>query len=99
MNIHAEIYADSIDEAKDLARIAQRCAVELSIVLPCDCRGASERSIQIRTDAETVLKLNNVYCLLCHLACFCPGTRISLLIQAQDAFKPKPVAKRKSSIA
>jgi len=88
MNLHAEIHADSLDEAADLARIAQRCAIELGIVLPTDCRAASERSILIHTDAEALLEVNNVYCLLCHLTCFCPGTRVSLLIQAQDAFEP-----------
>jgi len=99
MNIRAEIHADPIAEAKDLARIAQRCAVDLGIVLPCRSKYGPERYIQLITDAETVLELNNVYCLLCHLACFCPRTRVSLLILAQDAFEPARTALRQSPTA
>jgi len=99
MKIHAEIHADSLQEARDLARIAQRCAVDLGLVLPVDCRGGSERSILIQSDAEALLELNSVYCLLCHLSCFCPGTRVSLLIQAQDAFRAKPATRRRAASA
>lgn len=80
-------------QAAALAAIAR--ALALDVGQPLVVR---TRSHAVRVPGESVLTLHlpaalastqhQVWCLACRLACFCPGTRVSVLIESETAFHP-----------
>jgi len=99
MILHAEIQTDLPKEAKNLASIAQRCAIDMGIVLSCHSQSGPSRCLRLIADAETVLESENLYRLLCQLACFCPDTRVSLLVRAAESFHPSPKAEKSGNFS
>lgn len=87
-----EILAPDAVVATDLGHIADVCAREtgqpLSVqVLPC---ATGESALTLRLPVELAATQHQVWCLACRLACFCPDTRVSVLILGEAAFRPEP---------
>jgi hypothetical protein len=103
--IVCEILAAPKDRAATLAEIATACARDVGQPLtvktsaspsptPRSTRTAPESVLTLHLPAALAATQNQVWCLACRLACFCPGARVSVLIQGESAFAPAAPAKR-----
>ncbi len=90
--LHCEILARRPAQAGTLAEILQICATDLGQTITLESH--AERSLSsgpvvtLHLPAEVASSQNQVWCLACRLACFCPEARISVLISARDLFSP-----------
>lgn len=87
-----EILAPDAVVATDLGHIVGVCAREtgqpLSMqVLLC---ATGESTLTLRLPVELAATQHQVWCLACRLACFCPETRVGVLILGEAAFRPEP---------
>lgn len=95
--ILCEIVALHSSHAAALAEVALLSAQDLGLHLkPKTLRighrdstlGANESVLTLHLPAALAASQHPVWCLACRLACFLPGSRISVLIQGAHAFEP-----------
>ncbi len=80
-------------QAAPLAEIARALALDVGqpLVVQTHARAArisGESVLTLRLPAALASTQHQVWCLACRLACFCPGTRVSVLIESETAFHP-----------
>lgn len=88
--IRCEIVTSTSAAAASLAEIAAKCAHTTGHVLvPVKLeaqRPVKQPLLTLLLPLELAGAQNEVWCLACRLACFCPDARISVLVQAAEAF-------------
>lgn len=100
--IRCEILASRKSVASDLAAIVQVCAQDLGVALRTQKRIGSIRPknsvLTLHLPVEIAEAQSSIWCLACRLACFCPSTRVSILVRSEDAFgQPAPAQARRKS--
>jgi len=101
--LRCEILAPERTVASDLAAIAQVCASDLGVILQTQKRiGPGNRPVKstliLHLSVDSADPQNPVWCLACRLACFCPKTRVSVLVHSENAFiEPSQRPKRRKS--
>ncbi len=72
----------------DLAYIVELCAGEIGLSLEIVARDQriAEPFVTLHASAEQAASQHPLWCLVCRLACFCPQTRVGVLVYAQDKF-------------
>ncbi len=101
--IECEIRARHAAHAAVLAEIAVTCARDLGQSLrPRTLRigksdlnanpaaAEDEAVLTLRLPAALAGSQHQIWCLACRLACFLPSARVSVLIEATEAFRPSP---------
>lgn len=94
-----DVLASRRAQAATFAAIARALALDVGQPLAVRLRSPTRT---VRPTAQPVLTLhlpaalaatqNQVWCLACRLACFCPAARVSVLISGEGVFAPAPPA-------
>jgi hypothetical protein len=106
--ILCEIVALRSSHAAALAEVAHLCARDLGLDLKSkklrighrdSTLEANESVLTLHLPAALAASQHPVWCLACRLACFLPGSRISVLIQGDHAFESneRPVRQPRSA--
>lgn len=92
--IVCEIRAPAASIAADLGHIAAVCArdVDQPLRMRTLPRAPGEPTLTLRLPAALAATQHEVWCLACRLACFCPGTRVSVLVLGADFTPAAPSA-------
>jgi hypothetical protein len=104
-----EIVAQDAARASALAAIAEACARDVGQRLTVKIAAAPASSGARRAATASLLTLHlpaalaaaqhPVWCLACRLACFCPETRVSVLVRCVAEFAPRPARARRRRAA
>jgi hypothetical protein len=105
-----EIIADSIEQARTIARIAAACAFDVGqpVVIQTSrhARTTSPRQTATRVSvltlhlpAELASTQNAIWCLACRLACFCPSVRVNVLVRCEKSFSTGSASVRRRMLA
>ena len=93
--ISCEIFAPAAAHRSVLAEIAKACANDVGqpiTIKRCQLQASRTRpqqpTVTLYLPAALAATQNQIWCLACRLACFCPSARVSVLILAVDAFSP-----------
>lgn len=85
-------------DAAALAQVAAVCARDVGQPLAVTTRvrrAIRESLVTLYLPAAIAATQRQIWCLACRLACFCPGTRVSVLVQGEFALAPIASAGRK----
>ena len=92
-SIFCEITCSSAAHTDGFAQIIQMCAdevgqpVSIESILVGDSPSLSVTpTVTLYLPVKLVATQDQIWCLACRLACFCPSARVSLLVLATDAF-------------
>lgn len=90
-SLRCEIHAPGSILA-DLTHIACFCAADVRLPIWTVPRAIprDESAITLHLPVEAAATQHPVWCLACRLACFCPQTRVSVLVRADTAFGETP---------
>ncbi len=86
-SIQCDIVAPSETLRRELAQIAQICAVDLKLALPLKIHEAAgdptsfETTIHLSVHVESAIADDAIWNLACRIACFCPQARITTHIE------------------
>lgn len=85
-----EIHATQAAPLAEIARALARDVGQPLIVRPRSraARISGESVLTLHLPAALASTQHQVWCLACRLACFCPGTRVSVLIESETTFHP-----------
>jgi hypothetical protein len=90
--IRCEIRASRRSTAGDLSAIVHVCAEDLKIRVETQKTVGGVRAknsiLTLHVPVELADQQSQVWCLACRLACFCPNSRVSVLIHSEQAFGP-----------
>ena len=93
--ISCEIFAPAAAHRSVLAEIAKACANDVGqpiTIKRCQLQAnrtrPQEPTVTLYLPAALAATQNQIWCLACRLACFCPSARVGVLILAVDAFSP-----------
>ncbi|CAM2772736.1 hypothetical protein [Rariglobus hedericola] len=100
--IICEITAPRSAQAAALAEIAGLCArdagqrlVVKTLVIGRSKTGVNEPVLTLHLPVELASSQNQIWCLACRLACFCPDARVSVLVQGAFAGAEKAARTRR----
>lgn len=103
-----EIHAHRSAHAAALAEIAATCAQDVGLplsvkavrigVMPNVLR-PGESVLTLHLPADLAAAQHPVWCLACRLACFCPQSRVSVLVQGAEAFSELSPRARRGHVA
>jgi hypothetical protein len=104
--IECDIIARKASHAAALAEIARACAFDLgqslrarSLLTGESIAGEQTAVLTLRLPAELAAAQHPVWCLACRLACFLPSARVSVLVEATEAFRQAAVQRPRRSRA
>ncbi|HEU5080491.1 MAG TPA: hypothetical protein VFT72_14870 [Opitutaceae bacterium] len=101
--LHCDIVAPSLGAARVLGKIARACAkdvgVKLQVHAEADLKSSAQKILTLEMSAEMAASQNPAWCLACRLACFCPDTRVSVLVRSEDSFSSTSTKVRRHSAA
>lgn len=96
-------------EVSALTKIVAQCAEDagqpVSVTTQARQRAAKSRGSRSESVMTLVLPAtlaasqHQVWCLACQLACFCPDTRVSVLVRGESAFAPERKPQRRNRSA
>jgi hypothetical protein len=103
--ILCEIVATSARRASALAAIVSACALDVGQPLtvsartrPPTARASSSGVLTLHLPAALAAAQHPVWCLACRLACFCPTTRVSVLVRCECEFSaPRHRSRRRAA--
>ena len=73
--------------SKQLERIVWQCALDAKLTLKTNAVvqiSSKETFITIQLSVEEAMRDSPSWCLACRLACFCPYSRVSIIISASE---------------
>lgn len=94
--LRCEISTSTSAQASTLAQIVSACARDVAQPVAVETRRARSARTAVLTlhlPAALAATQHPVWCLACRLACFCPGARVSVLVECESAFT-SPRARR-----
>lgn len=101
--ITCEISAADRPMAGALAHIARTCAQDLRqplrILQRCGSAPAATPVVTLHLPAALAASQNQIWCLACRLACFCPDARVSVLVSAASEFARPRASRRRGRAA
>lgn len=107
-SIVCEIHAHRSAQAAALAEIAVTCAQDVGLPLSVkslrigvqpETLRPGESVLTLHLPAELAAAQHPVWCLACRLACFCPQSRVSVLVQGAEAFGELSPRSRRGLVA
>lgn len=92
--IACEIIAPKRQLVAELCRIARTCARDRGQRLEVRAQCAPSKksrpapaTVTLHLSVELAAAQHPVWCLACQLACFCPSTRVSVLVHGESTFQ------------
>jgi hypothetical protein len=100
--IACEVAATDARRARELAAIVETCGVDAGqrVAVSTRCLRTPHRKKALRRPAVITLHLpvtmaatqHPAWCLACRVACFCPQTRVSVVVHGEKAFAALPAS-------
>lgn len=88
-DLHCTVYGQVESQSLAAAAIIEKCAEDIGqqvFVSTSPDSAALETTITFELSAEQASGQDQVWCLACRVACFCPDARVSVLIRGEDSF-------------
>jgi hypothetical protein len=87
----ADISAPRLADARSIAKIVATCATDVGVAVQTTAHAPRKHvgaaNITLHLPAEFAADQHPAWCLACRLACFCPDTRVGVLVHSESAFQ------------